>query len=130
MITMHSHNPRLSFTARLMSTLQRTRTSNARRSGDNLSHYCVHRDHQLTQSWGRWTYSICLQLIFESILILYAGAGSWTFRKVDQKHLENFGIWCWRRMEISWKDRVRNEEVLLVHRVREGRNISYTIKWR
>ena len=28
--------------------------------------------------------------------------------------LENFEMWCWRRMEnISWTEHVRNEEVLL-----------------
>jgi hypothetical protein len=44
-------------------------------------------------------------------------ADTWTLRTVDQKHLENFEVWCWRRMEeIIWTDRVRNEEVL--HRVR------------
>jgi hypothetical protein len=37
-------------------------------------------------------------------------------------------MWCWRRMEISWTDRVRNEEVL--HRVEEERNILHTIKRR
>jgi hypothetical protein len=36
--------------------------------------------------------------------------------------------WCWRRMEISWTDRVRNEEVL--HRVKEERNIIHKIKIR
>jgi hypothetical protein len=56
------------------------------------------------------------------------GAETWTLRKVDQKHLESFDMWCWRRMEkISWTDRVRNEEVL--HRVEE-RNIVHTIKRR
>ena len=30
----------------------------------------------------------------------------------DQKHLESFEIWCWRRMEISSTDQVRSEEVL------------------
>jgi hypothetical protein len=55
------------------------------------------------------------------------GAETWTLRKVDQKHLENFEIWCWRRTEkISWADRVRNEEVL--HIVKEERNILHTIK--
>jgi hypothetical protein len=30
---------------------------------------------------------------------------------MDQKHLESFEKWCWRRMEkISWTDRVRTEE--------------------
>jgi len=46
------------------------------------------------------------------------GAETWTLRAVDQKDLESFEIWCWRRMEkISWTDHVRNEEVLL--RVKE-----------
>ena len=57
------------------------------------------------------------------------GAETWTLRKVDQKHLESFEMWCWRRMEkISWTDRVRNEEVL--HRVKEERNITHTVKRR
>jgi hypothetical protein len=34
------------------------------------------------------------------------------FLKVDQKYLEHFETWCWRRMEISWTDRVTNVEVL------------------
>jgi hypothetical protein len=38
---------------------------------------------------------------------------TWTLRKVDQKHLESFEMWCWGRMEkINWDERVRNEEVL------------------
>jgi hypothetical protein len=58
--------------------------------------------------------------------IALCGAETWTLRKVDQKYLESFEMWCWRRMEISWTDRVRNEEVL--HRVKEERNIVHTIK--
>ena len=55
------------------------------------------------------------------------GAETWTRRRVDQKYLESFEMWCWRRMEkISWTDRVKNEEVL--HRVTEQRNIVHTIK--
>ena len=61
-------------------------------------------------------------------VVLY-GAETWTHRKVDQKYLESFKMWCWRRMEkTSWTDRVRNEEVL--HRVKEERNIKYKIKRR
>jgi len=38
------------------------------------------------------------------------GAETWTIRAVDQKHLESFEMWCWRRMEkISWTDHVTNE---------------------
>ena len=57
------------------------------------------------------------------------GAETWTLRAVDQKHLESFEMWCWRRMEkINWTDYVRNEEVLL--RVKEQRNILHEIKER
>ena len=42
------------------------------------------------------------------------GAGTGTFWAVDQKQLESFEMWRWRRMEkISWTDHVRNEEVLI-----------------
>jgi len=57
------------------------------------------------------------------------GAETWTFRAVDQKQLESFEMWCWRRMEkISWTDHVRNEDVLL--RVEEQRNILHEIRKR
>jgi hypothetical protein len=33
------------------------------------------------------------------------GAEIWTLRKLDQKYLESFEMWCWRRMKkISWTD--------------------------
>jgi len=57
------------------------------------------------------------------------GAETWTLRATDQKLLESFEMWCWRRMEkISWTDHVRNEEVLL--RVNEQRNILLEIRKR
>ena len=38
------------------------------------------------------------------------GAETWTLRAADQKYLESFDMWLWRRMEkISWTDHVRNE---------------------
>jgi hypothetical protein len=38
------------------------------------------------------------------------GAETWTLLAVDQKHLESFEMWCWRRTKkISWTDHVRNE---------------------
>ena len=56
-------------------------------------------------------------------------AETWTLRAVDQKHLESFEMWCWRRMEkISWTDHVRNEDVLL--RVKEQRKILHEIRKR
>jgi hypothetical protein len=52
------------------------------------------------------------------------GAETWTLRAVDQKHLESFEMWCWRRMEkIIWTDHVRNE-------VKEQRNILHEIRKR
>ena len=50
------------------------------------------------------------------------GAETWTLWAADQKYLESFEMWCWRRMEkICWTDHVRNEEVLLT--VNKQRNI-------
>ena len=57
------------------------------------------------------------------------GAETWTLRATDQKRLESFEMWCWRRMEkISWTDHVRNEEVLF--RVNEQKNIPQEIRKR
>jgi hypothetical protein len=58
------------------------------------------------------------------------GAETWTLRAVDQKRMESFETWCWRRMEkISLTDHVRNEDVLL--RVKKQRNILHEIrKWK
>jgi hypothetical protein len=57
------------------------------------------------------------------------GAETWTLRAADQKYLESFEMWCWRRMEkISWTDHVRNEEVLLT--VKEQRNILHEMSKR
>jgi hypothetical protein len=55
------------------------------------------------------------------------GAGTWTLRNSDQKYLEIWEMWYWRRIEkISWTDGVRSEGVL--QRVKEDRNILHTIK--
>jgi hypothetical protein len=57
------------------------------------------------------------------------GSETWTLRAVDQKHVESFEMWCWRRMvKISWTDHVKNEDVLL--RVKEQRNILHEISKR
>jgi len=61
------------------------------------------------------------------IMALY-GAEPWTLWAEDQKYLESFEMWCWRRMEISWTDHVRNKEVLL--RVNEERNFLHEIRKR
>jgi hypothetical protein len=35
-------------------------------------------------------------------------------------------MWCWRRMEVSWTDRVKNGKLL--HRGKDERNCLHTIK--
>jgi hypothetical protein len=40
--------------------------------------------------------------------IALCGAETGTLRAADQKRLESFEMWCWRRMEkISWTDHVK-----------------------
>jgi hypothetical protein len=57
-----------------------------------------------------------------------------TLRKVDQKYLESFEIWCWRSMvkfsmeKFSRTDRARNEEVL--HKTKDEKNILHTAESR
>jgi hypothetical protein len=53
------------------------------------------------------------------------GAETWILRKVDQKYLESFEMWCWRRMEkISWtyyiESRRRGEEYHTYSKKKEG----------
>uniref|UniRef100_A0A8D8WNZ2 Craniofacial development protein 2 n=1 Tax=Cacopsylla melanoneura TaxID=428564 RepID=A0A8D8WNZ2_9HEMI len=61
-------------------------------------------------------------------VVLY-GSETWTMRKKEEKYLESFEMWLWRRIEnIIWSDKVRNEEVL--RRVGEERSILKTIKKR
>jgi len=61
--------------------------------------------------------SLFLDSLFPKTYILNMalyGAETWTLRAADQKYLECFEMWCWRRMEkISWTDHVRNEEALI-----------------
>jgi hypothetical protein len=56
------------------------------------------------------------------------GAKTSTLLKVDQKYVGSSETWCWRGIEIRWRDRVRNEEVL--YRVKEGRKFNTHYKGR
>jgi len=41
----------------------------------------------------------------------FVGAESWTLRKVNQKYVQSFEVWGWRRIEkINWADRMRNKK--------------------
>jgi hypothetical protein len=62
---------------------------------------------------SRATFNLWISKRYIWSIALY-GAETWTLRAVDQKHLESFEMWCWRRMEnISWTDHVRDKDVLL-----------------
>ena len=54
--------------------------------------------------------------------VLLYGSETWTLKKADMKRLESCEMWIWRRMEnISWGERITNEEVL--RRVGEKRSL-------
>ena len=65
---------------------------------------------------------------FEILIIALYGAETYTRRKIDHKHLENFEMWRWRGMEISGTDHVRNEEVC--QRIKEDRKSLQKLKRR
>src|SRR6267154_884273 len=45
--------------------------------------------------------------------ILNYGCESWTWNKAMRKKVNAFEMWCYRKMlKISWKVRIRNEEIL------------------
>jgi len=55
------------------------------------------------------------------------GPKTWTLQKVNQKYLESFEMWCWRRIgKIIWTDHLRNEEMLPT--VKKERNILHIVK--
>jgi hypothetical protein len=38
-------------------------------------------------------------------------AETWALREINQKYLNSFEMWCWRRMEkIRWTDCVKNKK--------------------
>jgi len=56
------------------------------------------------------------------------GAVTWTLRKVDQKYIESFKVWCRRRMEEIVGLNVW--EVTECYRVKSEMNIPHTLKRR
>jgi hypothetical protein len=62
------------------------------------------------------------------VRIGFYGAETWTVQIIDEKHLESFEMWWWRRLEkMSWTDCVKNE---VLSRVKEGKNTLHAIKRR
>ena len=61
-------------------------------------------------------------------VVLY-GAETWTLRRNEQKQLEAFEMWVWRRMERGkWTDKIKN--ALVLERVGKGRIMLELIRKR
>ena len=57
------------------------------------------------------------------------GAETWALRRNEQKRLEAFDMWIWRRMErVKWTGKIKNAVVL--ERVGRGRKLLELIKKR
>ena len=57
------------------------------------------------------------------------GAETWTLQRNEQKQLEAFEMWVWRRMEsVKWTDKIKNAIVL--GRMGEGRIMLELIRKR
>jgi hypothetical protein len=84
--------------------------------------------HGVLMSCVQWSLNVRKKLVkCYSWSMAFCGAETWTLWKVDQKYLERFEMWCWRRMEkISWSNCESNEETLNV--VKEERNTLHAIK--
>ena len=64
---------------------------------------------------------------FELSVALYAE--TWTLRRNEQKRLEAFEMWIWRRMKrVKWTDKIKNAVVL--ERPGEGRIVLELIRKR
>ena len=80
--------------------------------------------------WGPLDKELWKRLVkcFVWSVALY-GAETWTLRRNEQKQLEAFEMWVWRRMErIKWTDIIKNAIVL--ERMGEGRIMLELIRKR
>jgi len=55
------------------------------------------------------------------------GSETWTLGKNEERVINAFETWCWRRMlKIKWTDRIMNDEVF--QKVKEERLLSKILK--
>ncbi|KAJ4438662.1 hypothetical protein ANN_14609 [Periplaneta americana] len=70
----------------------------------------------IKQKWFRIVRSFCKTLanqVTRNPSVALYGAETWTLRRSEEKRIEAFEMWIWRRLErVTWRDRVRNEAVL------------------
>ncbi|KAJ4433041.1 hypothetical protein ANN_15298 [Periplaneta americana] len=87
------------------------------------------RHHARSECWmiDQWSGSKH-ELCVLAPVALY-GAETWALRRSEEKRIEAFEMWIWRRMErLKWTARIRNEAVL--ERVGEERMILKLIRKR
>ena len=85
------------------------------------------RREQLTQRMDRKLKKKTIKAVVWSVALY--GSETWTMRKNEIDRLRAFEMWILRRMEnISWKDKVTNEQVLEI--VKEKRTIIHVIRSR
>ncbi|KAJ4452025.1 hypothetical protein ANN_03539 [Periplaneta americana] len=54
-------------------------------------------------------------------------AKAWSLRRSEEKRLEAFGMWIWRRMEhVKWTDRTRNKTVMERKRAKTAQLLAFT----
>ena len=60
---------------------------------------------------------------------MLCGAETWTLQRNEQKRLEAFEMWIWRRMKrVNWTDKIKN--IVVLERFGEGRTMLELIKKR
>ena len=61
----------------------------------------------LTKIWKDRGITLKIRLVKALVfpIVLY-GAESWTMRKLERKMIDDFELWCWRRLlRVTWTDR-------------------------
>ena len=54
-------------------------------------------------------------------IILY-GAETWTIKKADRKTIDDFELWCWRKLlGVTYLDRKRNTEIIDIIQLNNAR---------
>lgn len=60
---------------------------------------------------------------------LYYEMETWTMKKAEVLRIQAFNMWCYRRiLNISWMDKIRNEEVL--RRMNKSLEVMNVVKTR
>ena len=54
--------------------------------------------------------SLCIDMVFP--VVMY-GCESWTVKKAEDRRIDAFELWCWRRLlRVPWTARTSNQSIL------------------